>query len=225
MSHELRTPLNAIIGFSEILETEAFGLLNDKQKEYLKFLSDSGKHLLELINDILDIAKVESGKLELFLKKFNLKELLENSIVMIKEKAFVHNIEIIFNINKNIDFIVADQRKIKQIVFNLLSNAVKFTPDGEKIGIDAERKFDGYYISIWDTGRGIDSIDMAKIFEEFEQGKNVEGQELGGTGLGLSLSKKLVELHGGKIEVFSEGKDKGTRFTFIIPTDLEEKID
>jgi PAS domain S-box-containing protein len=223
MSHELRTPLNSIIGFSEVLFDQSFGPLNDKQKDYVNDVIESGKHLLSLINDILDLSKIEAGKMELSLHVFSLKELLEGSLILIKEKAIKHNISLLTEIGDEVGPIKADERKIKQIIFNLLSNASKFTPDGGKVGIRAKRLGEMMEVSVWDTGVGINKSDQSKLFEEFQQIENPYTNKVEGTGLGLALVKKYVLLHGGKIWVESEGKDQGTTFTFTVPIDATKK--
>ncbi|OGX01341.1 MAG: hypothetical protein A3I73_02205 [Omnitrophica bacterium RIFCSPLOWO2_02_FULL_45_16] len=222
MSHELRTPLNAVIGFSEVLYDQKFGSLNETQRDYLNDILESGKHLLSLINDILDLAKIESGKMELALSNFSLRELLEHSFILIKEKALKHNIEFSLDIAEEVGYIRADERKVRQIVFNLLSNAVKFTPDGGKIGIHA--KINGFEaeITVWDTGIGISKEDQHKLFGEFVQLEERLTRRYNGTGLGLSLAKKFVELHRGRIWVESESKGKGSSFKFTLPVRGEE---
>lgn len=218
MSHELRTPLNAIIGFSEMMKEPAVGALNEKQKEYNGYVWESGKHLLSLINDILDLSKVEAGKMELELSEFNLKELLNKSFSFIAEKVTKHNIHFTADIKDDIGIIKGDERKIKQVIYNLLSNSVKFTPSGGKMGIEA-KKTDGdeIQVCVWDTGIGIEKKDAPKVFSEFEQIDSEHSRKYAGTGLGMPLSKKFVELHGGKMWFESEGKDKGTRFYFTLP--------
>ncbi|MBN1226487.1 MAG: HAMP domain-containing protein, partial [Deltaproteobacteria bacterium] len=223
MSHELRTPLNAVIGFSEVLRDEAFGPLNDKQKEYIIDVLDSGKHLLSLINDILDLSKVEAGKMELELSEFDLGVLLQNCLTLIKEKAMKHSITLSCEVPDDSISITADERKIKQVIFNILSNAAKFTPDGGEIGIQARRENKTrVLISIHDTGIGIEEKDRSKVFSEFEQIDSAYSRQYAGTGLGMPLTKKLVELHGGKIWFESQGEGKGTIFFFTLP--LEAKI-
>ncbi|MFA5115773.1 MAG: PAS domain-containing sensor histidine kinase [Candidatus Omnitrophota bacterium] len=221
MSHELRTPLNAIIGFSELMKEESVGPLNEKQEEYVDYIHESGKHLLSLINDILDLSKVESGKMALELGEFDLKTLLEKSLVFVKEKAAKHGIALSTDIGEGIGAIRADERKVKQVIFNLLSNSMKFTPDGGKIGINARR--DGnkeISVCVWDTGIGIDEKDRSKVFSEFEQIDSEYSRKYAGTGLGMPLSKKFVELHGGKMWFESEGKGKGARFCFTLPLNV-----
>jgi len=217
MSHELRTPLNAMIGFSELLAEEAAGGLNDKQKEYSGYILESGKHLLSLINDILDLSKVEAGKMELELEEFDLKELLESSLSFISERIKKRGIAFALNIKDGIGIIEADKRKVKQVIYNMLSNAIKFTPDAGKIGIEAERSSNSEIrVCVWDTGIGIDKKDKEKVFSEFEQIESEYSRKYSGTGLGMPLSKKLVELHGGKMWFESQGKNQGTRFYFTL---------
>jgi PAS domain S-box-containing protein len=218
MSHELRTPLNAVIGFSEILADQKFGPLNEVQKDYLNDVLESGKFLLSLINDILDLAKVESGKMKLELSDFSLKELLEGSLIFVKEKVLKHNIELILDIAKEVGTIRADERKVKQIVYNLLSNAVKFTLDGGKVGIKAEINGSEAKVTVWDTGIGISKEDQKKLFIAFVRLEAPLAKKYEGTGLGLSLAKDFVEMHNGKIWVESEGVRKGSSFTFTLPT-------
>ncbi len=216
MSHELRTPLNAIIGFSEVLLEKMFGELNEKQAEYLQDILSSGHHLLSLINDILDLSKVEAGKMELEPGVFNLRELLEGSLVMVKERALAHGIALSLDIADDIDTFIGDERKVKQILFNLLSNAVKFTPDKGKVGITAQKTDDTVQVAVWDTGIGIAAEDQQRIFAEFQQvGKGLT-EKPEGTGLGLALTKKFVELHGGTIWVDSTPR-RGSTFTFTLP--------
>ena len=217
MSHELRSPLNAIIGFSQELKDEHPGGLNAAQKEFIGYVLDSGLYLLDLINDILDLAKVESGKIEIVKTEVNLKDLIGRSINFVKEKALHHNINLITRINDDVGTVYADEKMLKQIIFNLLSNSLKFTPDGGKVELSALRNTDGYLISVKDTGIGIGEEDKKKIFSEFEQIKNEFSDRAHGTGLGLALTKKLVEIHGGKIWFESEGKGKGTTFYFTLP--------
>jgi PAS domain S-box-containing protein len=216
MSHELRTPLNAIIGFSDVLLEKMFGDLNEKQEEYLQDVVSSGRHLLSLINDILDISKVEAGKMELEPGVFNLRDLLEGSLVMVKERALAHGIALSLDIAEDIDTFIGDERKVKQIVFNLLSNAVKFTPDKGKVGITAKTTDGAVQVSVWDTGIGIAAEHQQQIFEEFQQvGKGTKGKTEG-TGLGLTLTKRFVELHGGTLWVEST-PGRGSTFTFTLP--------
>jgi PAS domain S-box-containing protein len=219
MSHELRTPLNAINGFSEVLLEKYFGELNQKQEGYLHDILESGNHLLSLINDILDISKIEAGKETLQLTPVDISGLLENSIVMIKGKATKQNIEIDIQIPKNLNNfqILIDQRKIKQVMYNLLSNAIKFTPDEGRITIKAAKLNDEITISVSDTGIGLSKEEQKKVFEEFYQVVNDQDGKPEGTGLGLSLVKRHVEMHGGKVWIESEGSGKGSKFIFTMP--------
>ena len=223
MSHELRTPLNVIIGFSEILQEQYFGELNEKQTEYVKDVLESGRYLLSLINDILDLSKVEAGKMELELSRVDIKGLLEKGLIMIKEKALKHSIRLDLHIPPELaDLgVTADERKLKQIMFNLLSNAVKFTPDGGAIAVGTRQQEEELIISVSDTGIGIAPEDQERIFQEFCQIRSGLRDKTPGTGLGLSLTKRLVEMHGGKIWVESEGEGKGSRFSFVLPVKLE----
>ena len=235
MSHELRTPLNAVIGFSEILQDEMFGKLNEKQQEYVKNILGSGKHLLDLINDILDLSKVEAGKIDLDLCKVSIKATLNASLMMLKEKAIKHGINLDCELSSDADIeIEADERRLKQILFNLLSNAVKFTPDNGSVhvharkvqsleGVNSELRTmnseldrDFIEISVADTGIGIAPADIPKLFNEFTQLESAYTKQHEGTGLGLALTRRLVELHNGRIWVESE-QGKGSRFTFTLP--------
>ncbi|MBI5142474.1 MAG: GAF domain-containing protein [Nitrospirae bacterium] len=218
MSHELRTPLNSIIGFSELLQDRLFGELNERQAEYLKDIYDSGKHLLSLINDILDLSKVESGKMELEPGMLPLEDVLHAALTMLKEKAIRHRIGLTLEIAPETGGIIeADERKLKQILFNLLSNAVKFTPDGGSVAVRARTVAGDFIeIAVTDTGIGIKREDMGRLFKEFSQLESAYTRRYEGTGLGLALTKKLVELHGGRIWVESEF-GKGSRFAFTIP--------
>ena len=218
MSHELRTPLNHIIGFSEMLIDKHFGELNESQEEYLKDILDSGTHLLSLINDILDLSKIEAGKMTLEVNPVDLSNLLERSLTIVKEKAMKHSIEFKVDINGIPETISADERKLKQIIYNLLSNAVKFTPDGGSVSLKAKgNKNNEIQISVSDTGVGIKPEDLERIFVPFEQAKNAKASHITGTGLGLPLSKQFIELHRGKIWVESIGEGCGATFNFTLP--------
>jgi len=255
MSHELRTPLNHIIGFAELLLDKHFGELNDQQDEYLNDIHQSSKHLLSLINDILDLSKVEAGKLDLEFDNVELMSVLKNSLVMIKEKAMKNGINLTTNADASPLTIQADKRKLKQIIYNLLSNAVKFTNSGGSIWLNVHkvdclirpelRWNDPEYIkileegvqgklnedkppikcvkiSVSDTGIGLNYEDRERVFRPFEQVDGSASRRYQGTGLGLSLTKRLVQLHGGKIWVESDGEGKGSTFSFVIPMDPKE---
>jgi PAS domain S-box-containing protein len=219
MSHELRTPLNAIIGFSQLLHEKYFGELNDKQSEYVVDIVDSGKHLLSLINDILDLSKIEAGKMELDFSEVKIADLLQNSLVMIKEKALAHNISLDLQIAENVDGmkINADERRLKQVMFNLLSNSAKFTPDGGAITVSARKEEKELVISVSDTGIGMTPQEQKKLFEAFYQASGGIKGKTPGTGLGLAITKSIIEKHGGKIWMESEGLNKGSKFTFTLP--------
>jgi len=216
MSHELRTPLNAVIGFSEVLIQRMFGALNDKQEEYLKDIYASGQHLLSLINDILDLSKIEAGRMELAPAPFHLPSALENAVTLVRERAGRHGIALQLDIDPRLGELVGDERKVKQVVLNLLSNAVKFTPEGGRISLKTSRTDAAVEIAVTDTGVGIAPEDQAAIFEEFRQVGSDETRKQEGTGLGLTLARKFVELHGGRIWVESE-VGRGSTFTFTLP--------
>jgi len=222
MSHELRTPLNAIIGFSEVLGERMFGELNEKQAEYTEDILSSGRHLLSLINEILDLSKVEAGRMELEVATFDLPLAIDNARTFVRERATKHGINLDITVDERLGDFVGDERKIKQILLNLLSNAVKFTPEGGRIGIKARQADGSVEISVSDTGIGISPDDQAKIFEEFRQVGGDYAHKREGTGLGLTLAKKFVELHGGRIWVESE-VGKGSTFTFTLPTNVRSE--
>ena len=244
MSHELRTPLNSVIAMSDILLEKYFGDLNVRQETYVKNVRDSGQHLLSLINDILDLSKVEAGHSPLELSEVDLKGLLENSLTIVRERALKHGISLSCEVEEDVPTVVADEPKIKPMVFNLLSNAVKFTPDGGRVGIEAKvqgSRFkvqgsgpqpgtlnfepgtggeDGQCVEVcvWDTGVGIAPEDQGRVFGEFEQAKVSLVKQQEGTGLGLALVKRFVEQHGGRIWLESE-VGKGSRFYFTLPVE------
>ncbi len=216
MSHELRTPLNAIIGFSELMQTGATGPLTPDQQGYLRDIWESGKHLLRIINNVLDLSKIEAGMMELDLDEFYLKELLEGSMYLFRERARRKRIALVAEVSDDIDLIIADKTKIKQVALNLIANAVKFTPEGGSVGIAAMQYGDCVQIDVWDTGIGMSPEDCAKLFQPFLQLDTTRTKKYEGTGLGLNISKKFVELHGGRIWVEST-LGKGTRFRFTLP--------
>ncbi len=248
MSHELRTPLNSIIGFSEVIMDGIAGPVNDRQREYLLDILDSGKHLLELINDVLDLSKIEAGKVELDFRPISVRDLLESGAAMFREEAIRHNLALGIDVPDDIGFFVADERKMKQVLFNLLGNAVKFTPDGGSICLSArtsqlhepqhrtpasrlhavsaretgqfipatEGPGLGILICVEDTGIGIAREDLHRLFRPFEQLDSRLSKKYEGTGLGLHLCRKFIELHGGEIRAESE-PGKGSRFSFVIP--------
>jgi signal transduction histidine kinase len=218
MSHELRTPLNAIIGFSEVLQEQMFGDLNERQVAYVKDVLEAGRHLLSLINDVLDLAKIEAGKMELELSEVALPGLLRSAVSMHAERADRSGIALALLAEPEEIRITADERRVRQIVFNLLSNAIKFTPANGRIDISAQLEDGQVEIAVADTGPGISQEDIESIFEEFEQ--TAEGKRVEGTGLGLPLSRKLVELHGGRLWAEST-PGKGSTFRFTLPVRQE----
>ena len=251
MSHELRTPLNHMIGFTELVVDQKFGKLNQTQREYLNDALHSSKYLFALINDILDLKRLETGKLELVISEIDIKTFLEDSLTMIRERSLNHGIQISYNIDSAPTTLRADQSKLQQVMYNLLSNAAKFTPDGGEVTISARRLElncrrvylnDGAQI-VWtiqdreppemsadlesrpcvefmvvDNGIGIRPGDQERIFKRFEQADGSSRKKFQGTGLGLSLSKRYVELHGGRIWAESDGEGRGSTFKFVIPS-------
>jgi signal transduction histidine kinase len=215
MSHELRTPLNAILGFSQVLREEMFGPVNEKQTEYLDDILASGRHLLSLINDVLDLSKVEAGQVQLASGPFSLREALEQGAVVVRERANVDGVRIDVTADPAADVVDGDARRIQQVIFNLLSNAVKFTPPGGAIDVTTARVNGEVWVSVSDTGPGIAPEDHDRLFDEFQQTEAGIAQREG-TGLGLALSKRFVELHGGRIWVESE-PGQGSTFVFTLP--------
>ena len=230
MSHELRTPLNAIIGFSELMASGAGGKLGDKQKRYIDNIGRSGRQLLHLINDILDLSKIEAGKEALELVQFNLRAMLEESMRLFEERARAQNLEIILQPDGFCGDVLADKRKIRQVIYNLLSNALKFTPEGGRVTISARQVCSGetnsaaeaemLEIAVADSGIGIRQEDMPRLFQPFQQLESHLAKQYDGTGLGLSICKHLVEMHGGRLWVESE-HGVGSIFTFVIPRRLQ----
>ncbi|MDM0052318.1 ATP-binding protein [Variovorax sp. J22R115] len=220
MSHELRTPLNAIIGFSEVLTERMFGEVNDKQMEYLQDIHSSGQHLLTLINDVLDLSKIEAGRMELDSSCFDLGLLLDNALTLVRERAQRNGLSMSLEVGEGLNEWVADARKVKQVVVNLLSNAVKFTPAGGRVRLSARRVEKAgkpmAEVSVADTGVGIAPEDQALVFDEFRQAGGDYLRKAEGTGLGLSLAKRFVELHGGTLGVESR-LGEGATFTFLLP--------
>jgi signal transduction histidine kinase len=212
MSHELRTPLNAVIGFAEALGAKMVGEVNDKQAEYLENIRVAGEHLLALINDVLDLSKVEAGRMELELARVDLPKAIAQAMTQVRPRALREGIELVKRFDPALGEVEADERKLRQVLLNLLSNAVKFTPGGGKVEVLAARSGDVLEISVRDSGVGISTEDQARLFENFRQ----VGAKGEGTGLGLALSKRLVELHGGKIRVDS-APGRGSTFRFTLP--------
>jgi signal transduction histidine kinase len=215
MSHELRTPLNAIIGFSQVLREGMVGDVNAKQAEYLDDILSSGNHLLALINDVLDLSKVEAGQVELRVVPFSLQDALERGVSMVREQATTEGVQVTLHRNGSLDVVSGDERRIRQVIFNLLSNAVKFTPEGGRVDVSAARVDGEMRVSVADSGPGIAAEDLDRIFEEFQQ-TEAGARQREGTGLGLALSKRFVEMHGGRIWCESE-VGKGSTFAFTLP--------
>jgi signal transduction histidine kinase len=222
MSHELRTPLNAIIGFSEVLIEKMFGEVNEKQADYLNDIHSSGRHLLSLINDILDLSKIEAGRMELDLVDLSLPDALSNAMTLIRERAQNHGIALTLHVDPTVGEIRADERKVKQVMLNLLSNAVKFTPDGGTIAVRATLDTDHIEVAVKDSGIGIAPEDQEAVFEEFKQVGRDYTKKAEGTGLGLALTRRIVELHGGRIWLES-APGKGSTFTFTLPLTQQEE--
>ncbi len=221
MSHELRTPLNAIIGFSELLEDRTFGELNDRQQRYVTNVLSGGRHLLQLVNDILDLAKIEAGRLLLEPEPIDLGLLLQDMQRGLEPLAAAKHQTLTVELGENVPTLTADRGKVKQILYNLLSNAIKFTKDGGRIGMraSAAQSADGagqIQVSVWDTGIGIAAEDLQRIFLEFEQLDSTYARQQQGTGLGLALTRRLVEAHGGRITAESR-VGQGSTFTFLLP--------
>ncbi|EIJ42682.1 PAS domain S-box [Beggiatoa alba B18LD] len=223
MSHELRTPLNAILGMSESLNEGVYGDLNEKQHKFLRHINESGQHLLALINDILDLSKIEAGKVQLLLDTTNIDELCQSCLTFIKQQAEQKGLKVHFQADPDASTIYADQRRLKQILLNLLSNAVKFTTDGGEIGLEVKRDTEkqAIHFIVWDRGIGIDQKDMPLLFKPFTQIDSRLSRQYEGTGLGLVLVHRLTELHGGSITVES-AKGNGSRFTISLPAPVEK---
>ncbi|MCB0164374.1 MAG: PAS domain S-box protein, partial [Anaerolineae bacterium] len=224
MSHELRTPLNAILSMSEILKMETYGSLNDEQKNTLKYIEEGGRHLLALINEILDLSKIEAGQLELDLRSINIDEVCQASLLFIKQMALKKQIKVISTFDSTIDTIEGDERRLKQILVNLLSNAAKFTPSKGSIGLEVEKDTANNLIHfiVWDTGIGISKADQKRLFDPFVQIDSSLAREYEGTGLGLALVQRLTEMHNGRVTVESE-VGKGSRFTVSLPIGRNSK--
>jgi len=220
LSHELRTPLTSLTGFSEALQEKYFGDLNEKQAEYVKYIQDNSQHMLSLIDQIVDLEKIETGKTEIEISNVKMKKLLENSMSMIEGKAAKRHITLDYELAPEIDKleIRADELKLQQVVFNLLSNAIMFTPDGGHITLRAKVEDKQLVVEVADTGIGIALEHQEKVFEDFFQVKSDIKDKTPGLGLGLGLSRRLVEMHGGKLWVESEGEGRGSRFIFTIPS-------
>jgi len=222
MSHELRTPLNSIIGFSELMKKKIGGELTNKQERYVENVLTSSKFLLNLINDILDLSKVEAGKIELIIERVSIPVVISETLTLLKERASQNKVELVKELDPELDFIEADKQRMKQILFNLINNAIKFSKtDGGTVKVISKKAGGTAVISVCDTGIGIREEDMEKLFREFEQINPEITRKYGGTGLGLAISKKLTELHGGTILVESR-YGEGTTFKFTLPIQARE---
>ena len=226
MSHELRTPLNAILGLSESLGEQIAGPLNEKQQKYITTISESGRHLLSLINDILDLAKIEAGQITLDINKVDIQSVCEASLRMIKQLAQNKHQDVTLEIDDDIGLIWADERRLKQMIVNLLSNAVKFTPEDGKIGLEVHgnKNENEVMITVWDNGIGMKEKDLSRLFQPFVQLDSGLARETTGTGLGLALVAQMVRLHGGSVRVNSH-PEQGSRFTIVLPWEPALAID
>jgi signal transduction histidine kinase len=218
MSHELRTPLNAILGLSESLGEQVAGPLNEKQQKYLSTINESGHHLLSLINDILDLAKIEAGQITLDINKVDINSVCQASLRMVKQLAQKKNQEVLLDIENDFGLMWADERRLKQMIVNLLSNAVKFTPDSGRIGLEVrgDRTGNKVSITVWDSGIGIKEQDLERLFKPFIQLDSGLAREATGTGLGLALVAQMARLHGGSVHAMSQ-PDEGSRFVIQLP--------
>ena len=216
MSHELRTPLNAIIGFSELLQLQPYGELNERQLGYVEDVLDAGRHLLSLINDILDLSKIEAGKMELDLSEVSIRDALESGLTMHAERASRAGVSLELEAGDDVT-VQADERKLRQVVFNLLSNAVKFTPPGGRVDVSAHPNDGVVTVAVTDTGPGIALEDQELVFEEFGQARGVSNDGEG-TGLGLPLARKFIELHGGRLWIETVA-GSGSSFRFTLPVE------
>ncbi|MFW5739743.1 MAG: sensor histidine kinase, partial [Myxococcota bacterium] len=216
MSHELRTPLNSVLGLADALLEGVFGELDEQQQGILETMRASGHHLLDLINDILDLSKIEAGRLELDMRSIRSSEVCQISLRMVRQMALRKRIGTWMRTDPRSPVVVADERRLKQMLVNLLSNAVKFTPTGGQIGLEAWSQGEEIYFSVSDTGIGISPPDLRRIFEPFTQIDSSLARQHEGTGLGLALVRKLAELHGGRVDVDSE-PGRGSRFTIVLP--------
>jgi signal transduction histidine kinase len=216
MSHELRTPLNSVIGFSDLMLERLYGELNEKQENYIRNIQLSGKHLLSLINDILDLSKIEAGRMELDVAQVHIPSALQNAMMLVRERAERQSVTLSCHVDPQVGSIPADERKFKQVMLNLLSNAVKFTPPGGRVDVDARLANGHLEVSVRDTGVGIAPENRQAVFEEFRQVGRTGSSTQEGTGLGLALARRFAELHGGAISLESE-PGKGSTFTVSIP--------
>ncbi|MDE2375225.1 MAG: HAMP domain-containing histidine kinase, partial [Hyphomicrobiales bacterium] len=213
--HELRTPLNAILGYTELILDNIYGEAPEKMRAVLERVQTNGKHLLGLINDVLDLSKIEAGQLTLALSEYSVAELVQGVYVAVEPLASQKNLALTTKIDKGLPMGRGDERRLAQVLLNLVGNAIKFTDKGE-VAIEASQSNGTFNVAVRDSGPGIAPADQAKIFEEFQQVDNTSTRQKGGTGLGLSISRRIVEMHGGRIAVDSE-IGKGSTFTITLP--------
>jgi signal transduction histidine kinase len=223
MSHELRTPLNAILGYTELILDNIYGETPDKMRAVLDRVQSNGKHLLGLINDVLDLSKIEAGQLTLALSDYSIKDVVHGVYSVVESLATAKQLALKVEVPPDLPVAHGDERRLTQVLLNLVGNAIKFTDKGE-VAIKASAANGAYTLSVCDTGPGIAAADQKKIFEEFQQADSSATKKKGGTGLGLSISKRIVELHGGRIWVESD-VGKGSTFSFEVPLTVEKQVD
>jgi signal transduction histidine kinase len=221
MSHELRTPLNAILGYTELILDDIYGEVPGKMRGVLDRVQSNGKHLLGLINDVLDLSKIEAGQLTLSLGDYSIKQVVHNVFAAVESLAQAKQLALKVDLPKDLPTARGDERRLTQVLLNLVGNAIKFTDQGE-VAIKASASNGAYTLSVCDTGPGISSADQAKIFEEFQQADSSATKKKGGTGLGLSIARKIIEMHGGRIWVDSE-VGRGATFSFTVPVKAEQQ--
>jgi signal transduction histidine kinase len=222
MSHELRTPLNAILGYTELILDSIYGEPSDKMREVLERLQANGKHLLGLINDVLDLSKIEAGQLTLDLSDYSVQDIVHTVVVAVESLATGKKLKLTTDVAPNLQTGHGDERRLAQVLLNLVGNAIKFTDKGD-VAIKATAADGSFTVAVRDTGPGIAPSDQSKIFEEFQQADSSITRKKGGTGLGLSIAKRIIEMHGGRIWVES-AVGKGSTFAFTIPTNVERQV-
>jgi signal transduction histidine kinase len=222
MSHELRTPLNAILGYTELILDNIYGETPEKMREVLERLQVNGKHLLGLINDVLDLSKIEAGQLTLSLGDYSLQDIVHTVFTAVESLATGKKLPLTIDVAPNLPIGHGDERRLAQVLLNLVGNAIKFTDKGE-VAIKATTADGSFTVAVHDTGPGIASSDQGKIFEEFQQADDSVTRRKGGTGLGLSIARRIIEMHGGRIWVESE-VGKGSTFAFTIPVRVERQV-
>jgi signal transduction histidine kinase len=221
MSHELRTPLNAILGYTELILDKIYGSVPEQIQEVLERVEQNGRHLLGLINDVLDLSKIEAGQLTLSLNEYSMKEVVQTVVTAVESLAAEKNLQLKVKVSPEVDYGKGDEQRISQVLMNLVGNAIKFTEKGE-VEVEATASKDTFVVSVSDTGPGLSEGDQQKIFEEFHQVDASSTRKKGGTGLGLSIAKRIVEMHGGRIWVEST-LGKGSTFSFTLPVRVERQ--